>query len=96
MTTRRDPSDFIVRLDAFQLDEPTKQRIEGAIQGAVLAELGKLDLRSKQQHKGVLVTNILHPEWRGLWPYFAKNLQDFERKANQRLDVQELVANPIG
>lgn len=44
--------DFIVRLEGLNLDEAAKQRIAGAIQGAVMAELGRIDLRGQAGFPG--------------------------------------------
>lgn len=58
------PHDFIVRLDGLPLDEPTRQRIAGAIQAAVLSELGKLDLAGAKPAAGLA---YLPHRWWGIW-----------------------------
>lgn len=74
-------SDFVVRIDTAKLSEKQAAAIASAIQGAVLSELGKLDL-AKNRSVGLGVGSILqHPEWRGLWIRNLKNLQELEQQA---------------
>jgi len=82
-------SDFVVRIDTANLNEKQAAAIAGAIQGAVLSELGKLDLShaaaaAAGQSPGGSI--LFHPEWRGLWLRSLKNLQD--PKQQQVLTVQ--------
>lgn len=85
-------SDFVVRIDAAKLNAKQAAAIAAAIQGAVLSQLGDLDLA----HAGGdgskalagpagLGSVIFHPEWRGLW---IRNLKDLQTPAQTVLTVQ--------
>jgi hypothetical protein len=58
-------ADFIVRLDV-DLPPEVHKRIAGAIQGAVMSELGRIDLRVKgKPAHGAL--SFIPQEWLGKW-----------------------------
>jgi hypothetical protein len=65
-------SDFVVKIDTTKLNEKQAAQVAGAIQGAVLRELAKLDLAP---HKGPSGAITFHPEWRGIWLRAIKDLQ---------------------
>ena len=77
-------SDFVVRIDTAKLNEKHAAAIAGAIQGAVLSELGKLDLAHGQGGEkagsGPLGSILFHPEWRGLWLRDLRNLQELKQQ----------------
>jgi hypothetical protein len=80
------PNDFIVRLDGLPLDEAARHRIAGAIQSAVLAELGKLDLAGNKP------TNALFhipTEWLGLWLREVTGLREGLGELKKTLGVTE-------
>jgi hypothetical protein len=58
------PNDFIVRLDGLKLDEAARGRISAAIQSAVVAELGRLDLAGLHSSNRLAYFPI---RWPGLW-----------------------------
>jgi hypothetical protein len=66
-------NDFIVRLDGLHLDEAARNRIAGAIQGAVLAELGRLDLAGSKPSAAL---SYIPLQWRGFWLREVANLQE--------------------
>lgn len=77
-------SDFVVRIDTAKLNEKQAAAIAGAIQVAVMSELGKLDLapgaHGGEKALGSGVGSILfHPEWRGYWLRDLKSLQDLKQ-----------------
>jgi hypothetical protein len=77
--------DFIVRLDGLKLDQASRDRIAGAIQTAVMSELGRLDL-------GGDGTILIHTpkEWLGRWLREVSSLRDLEntyKEMNQTLKV---------
>lgn len=74
-------SDFVVRIDTAKLNEKQAAAIAGAIQGAVLSELGKLDLAHGHGASpvGAFGSILFHPEWRGLWLRDLKGLQDVKQ-----------------
>jgi len=85
-------SDFVVRIDTAKLNAKQSAAIAAAIQGAVLSQLGDLDLA----HAGGEGTKalaapvglgsvIFHPEWRGLW---IRNLKDLQSSPQSVLTVQ--------
>jgi len=78
-------SDFVVRIDTAKLTAKQAAAVAGAIQGAVLAELGKLDLAAGAAPAGPFGSVVFHPEWRGLWLRAFKNLQE---QKQQVLTVQ--------
>jgi hypothetical protein len=57
------PNDFVVRLEGLKLDEAARNRIAGAIQAAVLKELGTIDLSGSNP-----ANNLIHIPitWRGI------------------------------
>lgn len=65
-------SDFIVKIDTARLTEKQAAAISGAIQGAVLHELGRLDLAPPRTPFTAITA---HPEWLGLWLRSLKDLQ---------------------
>jgi hypothetical protein len=74
-------SDFVVRIDTAKLSAKQAAAIASAIQGAVLAELGQLDLAHGEPEKGAasgvgVGSIVFHPEWRGLWLRNLRDLQD--------------------
>lgn len=79
-------SDFVVRIDTAKLNAKQSAAIAAAIQGAVLAELGKVDLAhqsSEGEHDAAAAPSgfgvgsiIFHPEWRGIWIRNLKELQN--------------------
>ncbi len=76
-------SDFVVRIDTAKLTEQQAAAIAGAIQGAVLSELGKLDLAHRHEQakaiSGGYGSILFHPEWRGLWLRDLKNFQELKQ-----------------
>jgi hypothetical protein len=88
-------SDFVVRIDSTKLNAKQSASLAAAIQGAVLAELGNVDLTDGHtEHAsgaaaapgGVGVGSILfHPEWRGIW---IRNLRDLQGPQMPALIVQ--------
>lgn len=75
-------SDFVVRIDTAKLTEKQAAAIAGAIQGAVLSQLGKLDLAHGAEKAigfGVGGSILFHPEWRGLWLRDLKGLQELKQ-----------------
>lgn len=80
------PNDFIVRLDGLPLDEAAKRRIAGAIQSAVLGELGKLDLAGKKPTNSLVHIPI---EWRGLWLREVTKLSEGLGEIGKTLGVTE-------
>jgi hypothetical protein len=77
-------SDFVVRIDTARLDDKQAAAVATAIQGAVLAELGKLDL-PHAHGAGPTGSIMFHPEWRGLW---LRNLKDLQEQKQTILGVQ--------
>jgi hypothetical protein len=80
------PNDFIVRLDGLPLDQAAKRRIAGAIQSAVLGELGKLDLAGNKPTNSLVHIPI---EWLGLWLRDATNLREGLGDMGKTLGVTE-------
>ena len=88
-------SDFVVRIDTAKLNAKQSAAMASAIQGAVLAELGKLDIApAAAEHAagaaaapaGFGTGSILfHPEWRGIW---IRNLKDLQAPQQPALLVQ--------
>lgn len=78
-------SDFVVRIDTAKLNEKQAATIARAIQGAVLAELGKLDLAKDRAVSPGIGSIMFHPEWRGLW---IRNLKTFQDMKQQVLKVE--------
>ena len=80
-------SDFVVRIDTAKLNDRQAAALSSAIQGAVLAELGKLDLAhaAAPAAGGPFGSIIFHPEWRGLW---LRNLKELQLPQQQILTVQ--------
>jgi hypothetical protein len=73
MPAKAHPHDFIVRLEGLQLDEASRSRIAGAIQGAVMLELGRLDLAGPKRLGGFAHIPI---DWLGFWLREATNAQE--------------------
>jgi hypothetical protein len=65
-------SDFVVKIDTAKLNDKQAANVAGAIQGAVLRELARLDLAPTGGPTGAIT---FHPEWRGIW---LRNLKDFQ------------------
>ena len=85
-------SDFVVRIDTAKLNAKQTAAIAAAIQGAVLSQLGDLDLAHTGEDGAKSLTGpaglgsvIFHPEWRGLW---IRNLKDLQAPAQTILTVQ--------
>ncbi len=86
-------SDFVVRIDTAKLSSKQAAAIASAIQGAVLAELGELDLAHPADPGSLkaaagpvgLGSIIFHPEWRGLW---IRNIKDLQSPQQTILTVQ--------
>lgn len=57
-------ADFIVRLEGLHLDEAARNRVAGAVQAAVMAELGKLDLTAGRPKPAFAYLPL---KWRGIW-----------------------------
>jgi hypothetical protein len=74
-----DMSDFVVRLDTTKLTDQQAAAVAGAIQGAVMATLGKLDLAHGKAPAVGGGSIFFHPEWRGLWLMDLKNLQQLKQ-----------------
>ena len=70
-------SDFVVRIDSTKLSPKQAAHLATAIQGTVLAELGKLDLAPPAVPGGALT---FHPEWLGIW---LRSLKDLQNPASQ-------------
>src|SRR5262249_35571487 len=75
----KNSADFIVRLDGLHLDEAARNRIAGAVQSAVMAELGNLDLTAGQPKPGLAYIPL---KWRGIWLRHSlpEGLGDFGRE----------------
>ena len=65
-------SDFVVKIDTSKLNDKQAADVAGAIQGAVLRELARLDLAPPSGPTGAIT---FHPEWRGLWLRSLRDLQ---------------------
>ena len=65
-------SDFVVKIDTARLNNKQAAALAGAIQGAVLRELARLDLAPPRAPAGAIT---FHPEWRGLWLRSLRDLQ---------------------
>jgi hypothetical protein len=65
-------SDFVVKIDTAKLSDKQAADVAGAIQGAVLRELARLDLALPSGPTGAIT---FHPEWRGLW---LRNFRDLQ------------------
>ena len=85
-------SDFVVRIDTAKLNAKQSAAIAAAIQGAVLSQLGDLDLAHAGGEGTKALTApvglgsvIFHPEWRGLW---IRNLKDLQSSPQSILTVQ--------
>lgn len=70
-------SDFVVRIDTAKLNDKQAAAVAGAIQGAVMSALGRLDLAHGEAASGSGPTGSIffHPEWRGLWLLSLKDLK---------------------
>jgi len=66
------PHDFVVRIEGLPLDEEAQRRIAGAIQGAMLSELGRLDLAGRDPNPTLSYIPI---RWLGIWLRDARTLQ---------------------
>lgn len=85
-------SDFVVRIDTAKLNAKQAAAIAAAIQGAVLSQLGQLDLAHPAGDAAKAAAApagfgsvIFHPEWRGLW---IRNLKDLQAPQQNVLTVQ--------
>ena len=84
-------SDFVVRIDTAKLNDKQSAAIAAAIQGAVLAELGQLDLAHATEHASAAAGSggsgaiLFHPEWRGIW---LRSLADLQKQKQAILTVQ--------
>jgi len=63
-------NDFIVRLDGLKIDEATRARLAGRIQGAVLREIAGIDTG------GDYHAFVPRKEWYGLWVRMSAALQN--------------------
>lgn len=84
-------NDFVVRIDTTKLNAKQAAAIAGAIQGAVLAQLGELDLAHGAEHAaatggGGFGSIVFHPEWRGIW---LRSLKDLQNPAQPVLTIQQ-------
>jgi hypothetical protein len=79
-------SDFVVKIDTAKLNEKQAAHVAGAIQGAVLRELARLDLAPTGGPTGAIT---FHPEWRGLWLRNLKDLQGTQPPQVPALTVVE-------
>jgi hypothetical protein len=77
------PHDFVVRIEGLPLDEEAQRRIAGAIQGALLSELGRLDLAGTNPKPTL---SYIPVQWLGIWLREARHLQD-PIEFNQNLEV---------
>lgn len=75
-------SEFIVKIDTAKLNQKQAAAISGAIQGAVMRELGRLDLAPARTPFTAITA---HPEWLGLW---LRSLKDLQRTPNAVLKAQ--------
>lgn len=87
-------SDFVVRIDTAKLNAKQSAAVAAAIQGAVLAEMGKLDLApaAAAEHPAAAAAGptgvgsiLFHPEWRGIW---IRNLRDLQAPQQPILTIQ--------
>lgn len=79
-------SDFVVKIDTSKLNDKQASQVAGAIQGAVLRELAKLDLAPPKGPTGAIT---FHPEWRGIWLRTLKDLQRIPEAEIPTLTVVE-------
>ena len=80
------PHDFVVRVEGLPLNEEAQRRIAGAIQGALLSELGRLDLASAKPEPRF---SYIPVQWLGIWLREARHLQDL-RDLTKNLGVTEV------
>jgi hypothetical protein len=80
-------NDFIVRLDGLPLDPVSKRQIAAAIQSAVLAELGKIDLTGNQPENRLAHIPI---QWLGIWLRDLTKLPEDLGELGKTLGVREL------
>ena len=80
------PSDFVLRVEGLELNDGVRDRIAGALQASLMAELGRLDLAAKAP----VVAFIPRKEWYGLWLRSLAQLRDFKSQEFEKvLDVGE-------
>ena len=80
------PNDFVVRLDGLRLDEAAKNRIAGAIQSAVVAELGLIDHGGNKPFSALAYIPL---KWRGYWLREIDRLPENIAQFNKQLNVEE-------
>jgi hypothetical protein len=85
-------ADFIVRLDV-DLPPEVQKRIAGAIQGAVMNELGRIDLTVKGKAAHEALSFVPQQGWRGKWLRALVDLKEgngfLTTAGNVNLIVQE-------
>ena len=84
-------NDFVVRIDNTKLNAKQSAAIAAAIQGAVLQQLGHLDLaHATTEHAAIpgggLGSIISQPGWRGIW---IRSLRDLQNPVQPNLVVSE-------
>jgi hypothetical protein len=79
-------SDFIVKIDTTKLTDKQAADVAGAIQGAVLRELARLDLSLPSGPTGAIT---FHPDWRGIWLRSLRDLQGTQGPQVPALTVVE-------
>jgi hypothetical protein len=81
------PTDFVLRVDGLNLPDAARERIAGALQAALMSELGRLDLGGARTET---VAYIPHKEWLGLWLRSLANLRDLKGQDFERpLEISE-------
>jgi hypothetical protein len=78
-------SDFVVKIDTSKLNDKQAAQVAGAIQGAVLREIAKLDLALPKEPAGAIT---FHPEWRGIW---LRPIRDLQGKAGAEIPALQVV-----
>jgi hypothetical protein len=80
-------NDFIVRLDGLHLDAAAHNRIAGAIQAAVVSELGRVDLSGIKPPPPTFAYIPL--KWRGIWLRDVEGLKNIGELTGPQLGVVE-------
>jgi hypothetical protein len=84
--SKENSADFVVRLDGLRLDDAARSRLAGAVQAAVMAELGKLDLTGGRP---VPTLAYLPLKWRGIWLRDIEKLPEGFGQLAHQLEVVE-------
>jgi hypothetical protein len=84
--TQGNSADFIVRLDGLRLDEAARSRIAGAVQAAVMAELGRLDFTAGKSTPALAYIPL---KWRGIWLREIQKLPEGLGELGHELGVAE-------